>query len=58
SKTFESSFGPDYDPTFQVSLTTSTETVDLKLKDEDGNNVWYCRLSLEGKDLSSDPVID
>ncbi|XP_033979602.1 protein NLRC3-like, partial [Trematomus bernacchii] len=50
SKRFESSFGPDYDPTFQVSLKTSTETVDLKVKDQDGNVVWSYLVSLEGKD--------
>ncbi|XP_033978155.1 caspase recruitment domain-containing protein 8-like [Trematomus bernacchii] len=49
SKRFVSSFGPDYDPTFQVSLTTSTKRVDLKLKDLGGNEVWSYRVSLEAR---------
>ncbi|XP_033978478.1 uncharacterized protein LOC117476211 [Trematomus bernacchii] len=47
SKTFESWFGPDYHPTFLVSLKTSTERVFLKVKDQDGNVVWNCPVSLE-----------
>ncbi|XP_033978477.1 NACHT, LRR and PYD domains-containing protein 3-like [Trematomus bernacchii] len=48
SKTFESRFGPNYHPTFQVSLTKSTERVDLKVKDQDGNVVWSYQVPLEG----------
>ncbi|XP_034005388.1 caspase recruitment domain-containing protein 8-like [Trematomus bernacchii] len=47
SKTFDSRFGPDYYPTFQVSLTTNTERVALKVKDQGGNVVWNYRVSLE-----------
>ncbi|XP_033992023.1 uncharacterized protein LOC117487502 [Trematomus bernacchii] len=47
SKIFESRFGPNYPPTFQVSLTTSTERVVLKVKDQGGNVVWSYRVSLE-----------
>ncbi|KAF3855577.1 hypothetical protein F7725_016300 [Dissostichus mawsoni] len=47
---FDSGFGPDYDPTFEVFLTTSTETVLLKVKDQRGNEVWKRRVPLEGKD--------
>ncbi|XP_033986711.1 uncharacterized protein LOC117482645 [Trematomus bernacchii] len=54
SKTFDSRFGPNYYPAFLVSLTTSTERVVLKVKDQGGNVVWYCRVSLEDprKELS------
>ncbi|XP_033973044.1 uncharacterized protein LOC117471892 [Trematomus bernacchii] len=47
SKTFDSRFGPNYYLAFLVSLTTSTERVVLKVKDQGGNVVWYCRVSLE-----------
>ncbi|KAJ4943849.1 hypothetical protein JOQ06_006343 [Pogonophryne albipinna] len=54
SKTFDSRFGPNYHPTFQVTLTTSTERVALKVKDQGGNVVWSYRVSLEDprKELS------
>ncbi|XP_034058709.1 NACHT, LRR and PYD domains-containing protein 12-like isoform X1 [Gymnodraco acuticeps] len=45
---FESMFGPDYDPTFEVFLTTRTERVDLKVQDQGGNEVWKRHVSLEG----------
>ncbi|KAK5924414.1 hypothetical protein CgunFtcFv8_001284 [Champsocephalus gunnari] len=45
---FDSSFGEDYNPTFQVFVKTSTERVVLKVKDQGGNEVWKCRVPLEG----------
>ncbi|KAI4793661.1 hypothetical protein KUCAC02_032575, partial [Chaenocephalus aceratus] len=61
SKTFDSRFGPNYHPTFQVSLTTSTEKVVLKVKDQGGNVVWSYRVSLEVrtefKERVSSPVL-
>ncbi|KAF3838990.1 hypothetical protein F7725_017707 [Dissostichus mawsoni] len=47
SKTFVSRFGPNYHPTFQVFLTTSTERVVLKVKDQGGKEVWKYPVSLE-----------
>ncbi|XP_034005422.1 protein NLRC3-like [Trematomus bernacchii] len=44
---FDSSFGPDYNPTFQVFVKTGTERVVLKVKDQDGNIVWNCLVPLE-----------
>ena len=52
---FESMFGPDYDPTFEVFLTTRTERVDLKVQDQDGNEVWKRHVSLEGTDSFNFP---
>ncbi|KAL3067749.1 hypothetical protein OYC64_022050 [Pagothenia borchgrevinki] len=59
SKTFDSRFGPNYHPTFQVTLTTSTERVALKVQDQGGNVVWSYRVSLEvpRKELSQRNVL-
>ncbi|XP_063767442.1 NACHT, LRR and PYD domains-containing protein 1a allele 5-like isoform X2 [Eleginops maclovinus] len=45
---FESWFGPNYHPTFEVFLTTRTKTVILKVQDQDGNVVWERSVRLEG----------
>ncbi|KAF3839007.1 hypothetical protein F7725_017724 [Dissostichus mawsoni] len=47
SKTFDSSFGPDYPPIFEVFLMTSTERVILKVQDQGGKEVWTRRVPLE-----------
>ncbi|KAF3839078.1 hypothetical protein F7725_017795 [Dissostichus mawsoni] len=54
SKTFDSSFGPDYPPIFEVFLMTSTETVILKVQDQDGKEVWTRRVPLEESRVPAD----
>ncbi|KAF3839015.1 hypothetical protein F7725_017732 [Dissostichus mawsoni] len=49
SKTFDSSFGPDYPPIFEVFLMTSTERVILKVQDQGGKEVWTRRVPLEAE---------
>nr|XP_033934684.1 caspase recruitment domain-containing protein 8-like [Pseudochaenichthys georgianus] len=48
SKRFDSSFGPDYPPIFEVFLKTGTERVFLKVQDQGGNEVWNRLVPLEG----------
>ncbi|KAK5927466.1 hypothetical protein CgunFtcFv8_012621 [Champsocephalus gunnari] len=44
---FSPRFGPNYHPTFEVFLDTSTESLNLKLQDQSGKVAWENRLYLQ-----------
>ncbi|KAM4604435.1 uncharacterized protein ACJ7VT_018954 [Polymixia lowei] len=43
---FDLNFGPNYHPTFEVVLTTSTEEVTLMVQDQEKTQVWSRRVDL------------
>ncbi|KAK9528072.1 hypothetical protein VZT92_014568 [Zoarces viviparus] len=47
-KLFDSTYGPNFHPTFEVFLTPNMETVTLSVQDEEMNAVWNRRVLLEG----------
>ncbi|XP_068586000.1 caspase recruitment domain-containing protein 8-like [Cebidichthys violaceus] len=48
SKLFDSRYGPNFHPTFEVFLTPNMETVTLSVQDEERNPVWERDVLLEG----------
>ncbi|KAK9514422.1 hypothetical protein VZT92_027890 [Zoarces viviparus] len=47
-KLFDSSYGPNFHPTFEVFLTLNTTKVTLSVQDEERKAVWKRLVSLEG----------
>ncbi|KAG7214341.1 hypothetical protein INR49_023158 [Caranx melampygus] len=45
---FKMDFGPNYPPTFQIILLSSTEIANVEVRDET-ETVWECRVPLPGK---------
>ncbi|KAG7235083.1 hypothetical protein INR49_003281 [Caranx melampygus] len=58
---FYLNFGPNYHPTFEIILTSSTEEVTVVVKDQTETPVWECEVHLPGpspartRSISSDP---
>ncbi|KAM4603549.1 NACHT, LRR and PYD domains-containing protein 3-like isoform 1-T1 [Polymixia lowei] len=48
SAPFDLNYGPNYHPTFEVVLTTSTEDVTLMVQDQEKTKVWRRRVDLAG----------
>lgn len=42
-------FGPNYHPTFEISLPENTENVSLTVKDQTQTEVWKRKVDLTGK---------
>ncbi|XP_029374503.1 NACHT, LRR and PYD domains-containing protein 1a-like isoform X1 [Echeneis naucrates] len=59
---FYLNYGPNFPPTFMVFLTPNTETLTVMVKDEDGTEVWKCKVLLpspkRGTGQSSLPADD
>ncbi|XP_075937325.1 uncharacterized protein LOC142938020 [Anarhichas minor] len=52
-KLFDSTYGPNFHPTFEVFLTPNMKKVTLSVQDKEKNAVWKRLVLLEGKDYQT-----